>query len=428
MERKFTDFTSIDIEKFKRKLLYFGMKYSNFCLLENNDYQFDQSVNCIAALGSIRTISDTGKKSIEEISTFQRSNKDWIFGHVAYDLKNQIELLSSANFDGICFPDFLFYVPEIVIIFLTDKLSIGIRDETDASLLFEEINNITIPSQTESYKHADLTPRFNQDEYLDTVANIQEHIAKGDCYEVCFCMEYFAQNHSICPIETFLRLNKISPNPFAAFYKANDKYLLCASPERFLKKNGSEIISQPIKGTLKRSGKSVFSDMQEKKLLLANEKERAENIMIVDLVRNDLSKISRRGSVKVRNYLEIHTFPQVHQMISTISGEVEVDTTFGDILAATFPMGSMTGAPKIKALELIEKYERTRRGLFSGTVGYIRPNGDFDFNVVIRSLLYNEKSNYLSVQVGSAITSKSNAQQEFEECNAKIGAMFRALG
>lgn len=427
MERKFTEFTSIDLTLFKRKLLYFGMKYSNFCLLENNGYQFDQSVDCIAAMGSIRTVFDTGKKSLEEISAFQRTNKDWIFGHVAYDLKNQIESLSSANFDGIGFPDFHFFVPQIVIILSGETISIGISDKADAALLLEEINKIS-DSETKSNKHPKLTPRFNQDEYLETIARIQEHIAQGDCYEVCFCMEYFAENCTINPVETFLRLNLLSPNPFAAFYKTGDQYLLCASPERFLKKQGTTIISQPIKGTLKRSGKNIHSDREEKALLFANEKERAENIMIVDLVRNDLSRISKRGSVQVRNYLEIHSFPQVHQMISTISGEVERDVTFGDILGATFPMGSMTGAPKIKAMELIEKYERTRRGIFSGTVGYIRPNGDFDFNVVIRSLLYNENRKYLSVQAGSAITSKSSAQQEFEECNTKIGAMFRALG
>ena len=426
MERKFTDFTSIDIEEFKRKLLYFGMRYSNFCLLENNGYQFDQSVDCIVALGSTSSVFDRGKKSLKEISAFQRTNKDWIFGHVSYDLKNQIEPLFSANFDGIGFPDFLLYVPEIVIILSEETISIGTAGKAEAGLLFEEINKISNP-ETKSDKQPALTPRFNQNEYLETVAKLKEHIAKGDCYEVCFCLEYFAENYTINVVETFLRLNKLSPNPFAAFYKTGKQYLLCASPERFLKKQGTTIISQPIKGTLKRSGENFLSDKKEKAFLLENDKERAENIMIVDLVRNDLSRISKRGSVKVRNYLEIHTFPQVHQMISTISGEVDPETTFGEALEATFPMGSMTGAPKIKAMELIEKYERTQRGLFSGTVGYIRPNGDFDFNVVIRSLLYNEERKYLSVQVGSAITSKSNALQEFEECNAKIGAMFRSL-
>lgn len=425
MERKFTDFTPIDIEKFKRQLLYFGMKYSNFCLLDNNDYKFDQSVDCVAALGSICTVCETGENSLQEISSFQRTNKDWIFGHVGYDLKNKIEPLSSGHFDGIGFSDFKFFVPEIVIIISETKISIGVRDKRDARTLFEEINNFH--PKPKFCKKPVLAARFNREEYLNTVIKLQDHIAKGDCYEVCFCMEYYAQECAINPVETFIRLNKLSPNPFAAFYKNGDQYLLCASPERFLKKQGTEIISQPIKGTAKRVGKTMLSDKIETETLLRNEKERAENIMIVDLVRNDLAKISKRGSVHVRNYLEIHTFPQVHQIISTITGEVASETTFGEVLAATFPMGSMTGAPKIKAMELIEKYEKTRRGLFSGTVGYIRPNGDFDFNVVIRSLLYNEESNYLSVQVGSAITAKSDAQKEFDECTTKIEAMFQVL-
>ena len=425
MDRIYTTFDSIDSQIFKQKLLYFGMKYGNFCFLDNNQYQFDNSVDAIAGLGSICCLTDTGQDSLTDISTFQKENQDWIFGHVAYDLKNKIEQLSSNNFDGIKFPDYMFFVPEIVIIFYGNKVSIGIMKPNDAGQIFEEINNYN-PEHV-SYEKFEINPRFQPEEYLKTVSSIQDHIAKGDCYEVCFCVEYFRENCSINPVESFIQLNKLSPNPFAAFYKNGNKYLLCASPERFLKKKDCEIISQPIKGTLKRSGKNTLSDIEEKDNLLNDEKERAENIMIVDLVRNDLSKVSKQGSVKVRNYLEIHTFPQVHQMISTITGEVEKECTFGELLPATFPMGSMTGAPKIKAMELIEKYEKTRRGLFSGSVGYINPNGDFDFNVVIRSMLYNDAGKYLSVQVGSAITSKSSGQKEYEECNSKIEAIIRSL-
>ena len=426
MERKFTDFTTNNIDEFKQKLLYFGMKYSNFCLLENNGYQFDKTIDCIAAIGSISVISDKDKNDLEEISSFQQENKDWIFGHVAYDFKNRIEPLSSRNSDDIGFPDFLFYIPEIVVTITGNTVSFGTGNESDARKIFEEIYNLQIQSAINTKPV--LTARFQRKEYLQTVAKIQEHIAKGDCYEVCFCMEYYRQNCTIDPAETFIRLNHLSPNPFAAFYKNGAQYLLCASPERFLKKEGNNLISQPIKGTYKRTGKTIISDEKETELLQTNDKERAENIMIVDLVRNDLSKICRRGSVHVRNFLDVHTFPQVHQMISTISGEIDPATTFGHILGATFPMGSMTGAPKLKAMELIDKYERTRRGLFSGTVGYIRPNGDFDFNVVIRSLLYNEENNYLSVQVGSAITAKSNAQKEFDECSIKMKAMLQSIG
>ncbi len=199
---------------------------------------------------------------------------------------------------------------------------------------------------------------------------------------------------------------------------------MCASPERFLKKTGNTIISQPIKGTSKRNNEK---DEEEKSALQLNEKERAENIMIVDLVRNDLSKICTEGSVSVKEYLKIYSFPQVHQMISTITGQLRENISFSEILSATFPMGSMTGAPKKRVMELLEKYERTKRGLFSGTVGYITPGGDFDFNVVIRSVLYNHETNYLSIQAGSAITFKSEPEKEYEECNVKIAALKQAI-
>ena len=195
-------------------------------------------------------------------------------------------------------------------------------------------------------------------------------------------------------------------------------------PGKVLKKTGDTIFSQPIKGTAKRS---KIADENEKHQLRTNEKERAENVMIVDLVRNDLSKICVEGSVRVKELFEIHSFPQVHQMISTIEGKLVENIPFSEILKATFPMGSMTGAPKKRVLELIEKYEQTKRGLFSGSVGYISPGGDFDFNVVIRSILYNAQSGYLSIPVGSAITWKSNPEKEFEECENKIEGIIKAL-
>jgi para-aminobenzoate synthetase component 1 len=186
-------------------------------------------------------------------------------------------------------------------------------------------------------------------------------------------------------------------------------------------------MSQPIKGTSRRSAYEKRNDQEEINLLLSDEKERSENIMVVDLVRNDLSKICKKGSVSVKEYLKIYSFPHVHQMISTIAGELRNDVTFTDILSATFPMGSMTGVPKKKVMELIEQFEKTKRGLFSGSVGYIDPEGDFDFNVVIRSILYNEMKQYLSIQAGSAITWKSDPEKEYEECNLKIAAMRSAL-
>jgi para-aminobenzoate synthetase component 1 len=223
------------------------------------------------------------------------------------------------------------------------------------------------------------------------------------------------------------KLSIVSPNPFSALYKLENKYLICASPERFLKTVGTKIYSQPIKGTSKRDTGNLLNDETNKRNLLNSDKERSENVMIVDLVRNDLSKVCVKGSVKVEELFGIYSFPQVHQMISTISGVLTSKDDLATVLKATFPMGSMTGAPKKRAMELIEVYEKTKRGIFSGALGYINPEGDFDFNVVIRSIVYNSLDKYLSILGGSAITFNSIGEKEYEECLLKIEAMKSVL-
>jgi len=199
--------------------------------------------------------------------------------------------------------------------------------------------------------------------------------------------------------------------------------MACASPERYLNKTGSQLVSQPIKGTAKRILNDEVADEKLKEDLHNSVKERAENMMIVDLVRNDLARCCKTGSVKVAELFGIYSFPQVHQMISTVSGVLRDDIPFTSAFKYTFPMGSMTGAPKYKVMQVIDEYEKSRRELFSGTVGYISPNGDFDFNVVIRSLFYNVASRYLSYQTGGAITWDSVAEQEWEELKLKAWAL-----
>jgi para-aminobenzoate synthetase component I len=421
LKRKYCSYTVTDFYLFKYQLLEFGKKFSNFCFLDNHDYQFDKSYDCIAGCGVLHSIIFSEKNGLASLDQFKKENNDWIFGHVSYDLKNEIENLSSNNNDRIGFRDFYFFVPEIIFILSKDSVKIGVPENMDPHQIFEKIISL-IPGK-KLFEQPVFKSRFSKNEYLQTIEKLQQHIFRGDCYEICFCQEVFADNTQIDAVTVFKRLCEISPNPFAAFYKLNEKYLLCASPERFLKKSGEMIISQPIKGTSKRSDKN---NEAERNHLYTDEKERAENVMIVDLVRNDLSKICAEGSVTVKEFQKIYSFPQVHQMISTIQGQLRENISFGEILSATFPMGSMTGAPKKRVMELIEQYEKTKRGLFSGTVGYINPDGDFDFNVVIRSILYNEKKRYLSIQSGSAITSKSIAEKEYEECQLKLEAMIRA--
>jgi para-aminobenzoate synthetase component 1 len=251
------------------------------------------------------------------------------------------------------------------------------------------------------------------------------HIHRGDIYEANFCQEFYAQA-KLNSLETYFKLNKIAQAPFSTFLKNGDKFLLSSSPERFLKKEGLDITSQPIKGTTKRS-EHPEKDEHLKTVLESDPKERSENIMIVDLVRNDLSKIAQKGTVNVTELCQIHSFKQVHHMISTVQAKALPTISPVNIIAATFPMGSMTGAPKISAMKIIEALENTKRGLYSGGVGYFTPNGDFDFNVVIRSILYNASKSYLSFSVGSAITSKSTPENEFEECLVKAKAMRSVL-
>ena len=414
-------------------MLNWTKQFNIFCLLDNNQYNFsDPQFECLLAAGSVKTLQPLPGKAFEGLENFVHEQKDWVFGHLGYDLKNEIENLSSQNFDGIQFPDIFFFIPEIILILKKDTLDIGIINGDPA------VVHQNILSTSEDYKikktAATIKCRFLKDEYLETVTQIQQHILRGDCYELNFCQEFYAENCEIDPLDIYVKLSMLSPNPFAGFYKLDDKFLLCSSPERYLKKVGNKIFSQPIKGTSKRNLQNANEDERNKKDLSVNKKEISENVMIVDLVRNDLSKVCIEGSVKVDELFGLYTFPQVHQMISTVSGTLNKDAGLASILKATFPMGSMTGAPKKSVMQLVEQYEKTKRGLFSGAIGYITPEGGlpagqagFDFNVVIRSLLYNSTKKYVSIQAGSAITFYSDAEKEYEECLLKIEAMKKVL-
>lgn len=407
-------------------MLHFGKKFGIFCFLDNHEYEFNKSYECIAGAGVIRSIIANDEPGLNKLNQFQEKNQEWIFGHITYDVKNEIENFESSNPDGIQFPNIHFFVPEIVFILKKNELQIGVGPAYDAGKIYDTVISYR-PGDTPVCKIPLLKSRFPEDEYIDTVKKLREHILRGDCYEINFCQEFYADNTAIDPYSVYQKLSALSPNPFSAFYKYDDKYLICASPERFLKKTGRTIISQPMKGTARRITNDAKADEQQKKDLYNNKKERSENIMIVDLVRNDLAKICTEGSVCVKEFLRIYAFPQVHQMISTIEGNLQEDIALSEIFSATFPMGSMTGAPKKKVMELIEKYEKTKRGLFSGTIGYIDPGGDFDFNVVIRSVLYNKSQKYISIQAGSAITFNSIPEMEYEECLLKVAAIKKAL-
>ena len=260
-------------------------------------------------------------------------------------------------------------------------------------------------------------------ERVAEVEKLKEEIQYGNIYEVNYCQAFYQEQIQLQPEAFFHQLNAHSPMPFASFYKQNQNVLMGASPERYLCKRGDKLFSQPIKGTYRR-GKNSEEDKQLKKALREDLKEQTENVMIVDLVRNDLSRTAAKSSVKVEELFGVYTFPQVHQLISTVSSTLKSNIHFTEAIRSSYPMGSMTGAPKISAMKLIDQHEKTKRELYSGSVGYIDPYGNFDFNVVIRSLLYDTEKQYLSLTVGGAITNQSDAEKEYEECLLKAKAIF----
>ncbi|MFB6455221.1 anthranilate synthase component I family protein [Chitinophaga sp. Hz27] len=408
-------------------MLNWATRFNICCLLDNNDYpSVYHQYEAVLAADAITTLEKPAGNAFPELLQFHHTQQDWIFGHLAYDLKNEVvPSLRSQNHDGIGFPDMFFFQPRILMLLEKNQISIGAPDLSREDALEILQNCQQQPVNTAANTAVITQPiqaRLNHDQYIAAVKSLQQHILRGDCYEVNFCRENYIEDVNVYPPALYQRLNALNPAPFAAFYRVNDKYMVCSSPERFMQKKGNHVISQPIKGTSKKDPDPT-KDQALKTALYNNSKERAENVMVVDLVRNDLSHAAIRGSVKVEELFGIYSFAQVHHMISTVAAELPVDQPLTEVLKTTFPMGSMTGAPKISVMQLIESHEATRRGLYSGAVGFITPSGDFDFNVVIRSILYNETAKYLSFQTGSAITFYSDPEKEWEECLLKAAAL-----
>jgi para-aminobenzoate synthetase component 1 len=343
-------------------------------------------------------------------------------GFVTYDVKNELEALSSRNFSGLDWPALHFFQPETCLRWHPDTVEItGNTASVLAAILATEVPVASPPTVPP------LRPRLPRAAYLQAVDAVREDILNGEVYELNLCQEFYAEHVTLDPVAAFWRLNEAAPAPYAGFLRYHDHYLLCASPELFITKQGGTITSQPIKGT-RRRGATPADDEQQRLALLHDEKERAENLMIVDLVRNDLARVARTGTVCVPELFGTYGFRHVWQLVSTVQATLRPEVGLAEILRATFPMGSMTGAPKIRAMQLIEHYEASRRGLYSGSFGYVAPDGNFDFNVVIRSLQYRADTGYLSLQVGSAITYDSVPGQEYAECLLKAQGVLTALG
>ena len=411
------------IQEFKQKALQWASLHNMACYLDSNHYPDRYSAfDVLIGVDSISELVEPVGRAFKALREFIDYHKSWALGFFSYDLKNELEDLCSSNPDYLDFPDLFFFIPKHLILIKGNEVSI-LSD--CAEQVITDISRIDT-SLSHRPKLSDINTRISKAAYLEKVERLKNHILRGDIYEVNFCQEFFSSQADIDPVLTFSELNKISPTPFANFFKIKDRFIISATPERFLCKRRNKVISQPIKGTARRKLTAREDELVKQKLRV-DPKEQAENVMIVDLVRNDLTKSAVPGTVKVEELFGIYTFEQVHQMISTIVCDANPEISPVDLIANSFPMGSMTGAPPGSAMKLSEEFEETKRGSYSGSVGYFSPGGDFDFNVVIRSILYNQKTKYLSFHTGSAITSDSDAVKEYEECMLKAKAIFQTL-
>lgn len=408
----------------KIKMLNWANRFSIFCLLDNNGYGFeDPAFECLLGAGCVRSFSFTEGKRFSEFYSFFSTSPSPLFGHLGYNAKGDSYKEIKKNESG--FGDGFFFEPEIIVRLSAGKLEV-LKTNIDPAQVLKEINETSCVLQNKPAVKK-ILPAISREQYLKDVAKLQHHIKRGDCYEINYCQNFVAEGAETDPVTTYIKLTNVSPVPFAALYKMHDNYCMCASPERFLKKTGTLLTSQPMKGTGKRDMGNPGKDTASKNKLQHSAKEKSENVMIADLVRNDLSIICEKNSVTVKELYGVYSFPLVHQMITTVEGTLAPQNNFARAIEACYPPGSMTGAPKKRVMELIEKYESYPRDLFSGSIGYITAEGDFDLNVVIRSIFYNRTQKKLSFFAGSGITFYSKAEDEYEECMLKAEAIITTL-
>jgi len=367
-------------------------------------------------------LNENNLEDIQKLNHWLAEKTLPVFGYISFEAK---KLFEKNTYKNVCSDG-----SEILYFF--EPQHIWKEENGTWKTLTEEEPNVrsVIEDFISTYKKVEITGteeklvfemRESEVSYVEKIQDILNHIQQGQYYETNFCMPLQADGELNDAFAHFSKMNNATEAPHAAYFNGDNLQLLCTSPERFIQKEGNKIISQPIKGTIRR-GINSEEDEQNKGLLQSSEKERSENIMIVDLVRNDLSRIATKASVNVKSLCEPHTFKTLHHLISTVEAQLPSNITFTEILAATFPMGSMTGAPKISAVKHMEELEVLDRGIYSGSFGVIEPNGNFDFNVIIRSAVYNKEKKQTTIKVGSAITQASNAKAEYEECFLKAAS------
>lgn len=427
MKRNSKQFLCKQPRLFKQKMLSWIESFSIFCFMDSNEYKnIAGSYDFIAAAGSVCTWNDDAHDR-SGLQQFIQSKKDWLFGHFNFEWQHPVLGIEIINHDISGFQPVTLFQPLHIIHCQGDFITISSLT-TEPAQLYEAILHLSVAdNKGEPNASIKLQAAVNREKYLKQVEALRKHIHRGDCYEINYCIEFLSLANKIAPVAVYKKLCELSPAPMSCLYRNADAWLICSSPERFITKKNDTVFSQPIKGTIQRNPVDQHQDERLKEQLQNSSKDQVENVMIVDLVRNDLSRFCLAGSVQVQELFGLYSFPHLHQLISTITGRVDKEIAFEDVIKACFPMGSMTGAPKRKVLELIHQYESGCRGIFSGTVGYISPENNFDWNVVIRSIMYNESTGYVGYKVGSGITFYSNPEQEYEECMLKAYAMQKVL-
>jgi para-aminobenzoate synthetase component 1 len=409
----------------RNQLLRWASAHTLFCYLDGSgatdeDYAF----STLIAVGALRVFTVTDRSPLSALDSFLIPSEMGYVVQAGYGLKDHIEKLSSRHPDPIGFPALLIFEPAVLIRISSDG-QLHIRTK-DPEQVWKAICDQSVPAES-AIPSITFRSRCSQEIYQQQLRYVLDHIQRGDCYELNYCQEFYAESVQIDPLSVFEKLSAVVQAPFSCLYRNGSRWLLGASPERFLRKKGDRLESRPMKGTAPRDTDPAI-DQSLAEALQKSSKDRSENVMVVDLVRNDLSRVATRDSVQVDTLCELKSFPQVHQLVSTISAQIGAGVGFRSILEACFPMGSMTGAPKVRVMQLTDQYELSARGLYSGSIGFIEPNGDFDLNVVIRSLQYESDKGYLSYHVGSGVTVYSDPQREWEECRWKSAGIRRVFG
>lgn len=348
-------------------------------------------------------------------------------GHLTYGYKDQLEPLESRFEDGFSWPASQWFVPRWVVEWEGEEAWLHAH-EADAEAGLALVERMRLGgSAADQAQDLQWRTTLNREEYLQHARALMAHIQRGDLYEVNYCIAHEVECTGFDPFISFNRLLSTTDAPFAGFLRLQNRFALCASPERFLSFDGNRMRGEPMKGTRPR-GLDPAEDERLRMELEADPKERSENIMAVDVMRNDLSRVAMPGSVRVTSLCEVRSYPRVHQLVSVIEGERGAHFSAFDAVRAAFPMASMTGAPKIRAMQLIDAHESQARGLYSGTLGFFTPDGMADLNVAIRTALFDSATGRLSIPTGSALTAACDPEAEWEECQVKFRSVANALG